>query len=181
MVDEGNAGTVIVEDLENAGYDVIGINFTTHKANMVRLLANDLERGRAQILGDAEYGLVEFENYEMNTTPGGRYTYAAPIGQHDDVVSAKMLSHWGVVNEGTANVTLIDPGDAPEAPPRRERPTVDNIDAWGDQEDYDDYSDLIDEDLNDPRAAAEAIGYVTYDLTRPPTATELLLRDDVWN
>ena len=32
MVDEGNAGSVIVEDLQEAGFDVVGVNFTTHKA-----------------------------------------------------------------------------------------------------------------------------------------------------
>jgi hypothetical protein len=53
-----------VEDLEEAGFDVVGVNFTTHKANMVRLLANDLERGRAFVL---DTQLVEFENYSMTS------------------------------------------------------------------------------------------------------------------
>src|SRR6187402_705036 len=52
LVDEGNAGSVIVEDLEEAGFDVVGVNFTTHKANMVRLLANDLDRGKAFVLDE---------------------------------------------------------------------------------------------------------------------------------
>jgi hypothetical protein len=149
MVDEGNAGSVIVEDLEEAGYDVVGVNFTTHKANMVRLLANDLERGRAFILDEKR---DEFEDYQMAMTPTGRFTYSAPEGGHDDVVSAKMLAHWGCVNEGVANIEVIGADDQSagiEAPP------------WGADEDTapdGEWDDLIDEDLDNPAAADEAIG-----------------------
>lgn len=183
MVDEGNAGSVIVEDLQDAGYDTEGVNFTTNKAPMVRLLSNDLERGRAKILNDKEYGLTEFENYEMDVTPGGRYTYSAPEGQHDDCVSAKMLSHWGCVNFGSASVEILDIN---EPAPKREDVLSDDNDAWGEMEDFegDDFSDLIDEDdpdYDDPRNAADAVGLVTIDLLRPPTPAELLLRDDLWD
>jgi hypothetical protein len=184
VVDEGNAGSVIVEDLEDAGYDVVGINFTTHKANMVRLLANDLERGRAKVLNSPEYGLTEFENYEMGITPGGRYTYSAPEGQHDDVVSAKMLAHHGTVNEGVSGGVITVSVDEP-VPSREDLPQSDDLDAWGDMEEYEDgaFDDLLDEDpdLDDPRKAAEAIGLVVVDLTRPPSAQELMLQDDLWH
>jgi hypothetical protein len=166
MVDEGNAGSVIVEDLQEAGFDVVGVNFTTHKGNMVRLLANDLERGRAFVLDQM---LNEFEDYGMSITPAGRITYSAPEGEHDDVVSAKMLAHWGCVNEGMGNVTVIDP-NVPEG------------DLSGDSEPWetaegDDYSDLVDLDLTDAEADV-AIGLP--DPTKPPSPEELLLRPDVW-
>lgn len=167
MVDEGNAGSVIVEDLQEAGFDVVGVNFTTHKSNMVRLLANDMERGRAFILDEF---VNEFEDYGMTITPAGRITYSAPEGDHDDVVSAKMLSHWGCVNEGVGNVTLLAP-DSTEAVP------CGDSDPWDVEADDAEWSDLIDVDMTDAEAAAAA-GYA--DTSRRPTEQELLLRPDLW-
>lgn len=167
MVDEGNAGSVIVEDLQEAGFDVVGINFSTHKSNMVRLLANDLERGRAFILDEK---INEFEDYGMTITPAGRITYSAPEGEHDDVVSAKMLSHWGCVNEGYGNVTLLS----------ADNPTADLIgdsDPWDEEESGDDFSDLIDMEMSDAEANY-AIGLP--DTSERPSPEELLLNPDVW-
>jgi hypothetical protein len=177
-VDEGNAGSVIVEDLEELGLDVIGVNFTTHKANMVRLLANDLERGRSFILKDTDYGLLEFENYMMDVTPGGRYTYSAPEGEHDDVVSAKMLQHHGLVNEGVPELTVITGDDSPHAGAQSGGSDQDPWDEEGDLDEAE-YLDLLDEDsdLSDAQAAV-AIGLP--DPTRPPTPQELINRPDVW-
>lgn len=160
MVDEGNAGSVIVEDLLDAGYDTVGVNFSTHKSNMVRLLANDLERGKAFVLNDAE--LDEFTNYQMSMSAAGRIQYSAPDGQHDDVVSAKMLSHWGCVNEGTGDITVIT--ELPEQEPTVER----SVDPFAEFEDEDDYSDLLDEAVDD---MAEEIG-----LDPEPTLDDLLYR-----
>jgi len=165
MVDEGNAGSVIVEDLQEAGFDTIGINFTTQKGPMVRLLANDMEEGKAFILGDPY--LTEFENYSMSMTPSGRIQYAAPEGQHDDIVSAKMLSHWGCVNEGFGAVSVLTPEGGP---------SEDSVerDPWGDDED--DFSDLLDDDVE----VYEEIGLGTRGLLRRPSPNELLNRPDLW-
>lgn len=130
MVDDGNAGTVIIEDLQEEGYDVLGVNFTTHKANMVRLLATDLEMGKAFVLED---GLVEFENYGMRVTASGKTSYSAPDSQHDDIVCSKMLAHWGCVNEGFGDV---EPMIEMKANPTRQEL---------DEEDEDDFSDLVEE------------------------------------
>jgi hypothetical protein len=166
MVDEGNAGSVIVEDLQEAGYDVVGVNFTTHKANMVRLLANDLERGRAFVLDEK---LDEFSSYQMSMTPGGRMTYSAPEGDHDDVVSAKMLSHWGLATEGIPEVTVLDGS--------MDGPSVDS-DPWDAEDENAEWADLIDEEPMTEGEAYEAIGLG--DPSRRPTEQELLLRPDVW-
>lgn len=132
LVDEGNAGSVIVEDLMEAGYDVVGVNFTTHKANMVRLLANDLEAGKAFVLSEK---ISEFNSYQMDQTKSGKLTYSAPDGQHDDVVSAKMLSHWGCVNYGSSDFIILSP-NVPES--------LEEPDERSDQVDdeFDDYSDF---------------------------------------
>lgn len=169
MVDEGNAGSVIVEDLQEAGFDVVGINFTTHKANMVRLLANDLERGRAFILDEK---IDEFSDYIQNTTPSGRIAYSAPEGRHDDVVSAKMLSHWGCVNEGFGDVKLVTPASADALSADSE------ADPW-DEHDDDSWDDLLDaEPTDDPGVALEAVGLANP--SRRPTEAELLLHPDLW-
>jgi hypothetical protein len=166
MVDEGNAGSVIVEDLQEAGFDVVGINFTTHKGNMVRLLANDLERGRAFVLDEM---ISEFEDYGMSITPAGRITYSAPEGDHDDVVSAKMLSHWGCVNEGMGDVTILSADSVADL--------SEGNDPWDAEDDEGDFSDLIDDDMTDGEAF-EAIGLP--DPTRRPTEAELLQSPDLW-
>lgn len=155
-IDEGNAGKPIVEELDEFGYDVIGINFTTHKNNMVKLLAKDLEVAHAYVLADAH--MDEFENYLMNITPGGRYTYSAPDGEHDDVVSAKMLQHWAMVNEGVPGAVILEPeGDAPNDP------------VYSDGEPWD---DLIEDDEDTVAALLDAM--------RRPSPEELLSRPEVW-
>jgi hypothetical protein len=163
MIDSTGVGDPVKEDLEYEGYDVVGINFTTHKVNMVRLLAKDLEESQAFILADAQ--MDEFRDYGMALTPAGRMTYSAPEGEHDDVVSAKMLSHWGVINEGFGDVVLISPDLSEGAP-------SDDSDPWNTSVDEDDFSDLL-----DPDAALEEIGLPGM---RRPTEQELLTRPDLW-
>jgi hypothetical protein len=150
MVDEGNAGSVIVEDLEEAGFSVVGVNFTTHKANMVRLLANDLERKRAFILDEQ---IMEFENYTMTVSDAGRFKYSAPEGQHDDVVSAKMLSHWGCVNEGSGNIQIVDGSYEVDEEALGANPW--DVDP---DDDLDDYGDLLDDDMTEEQRADFEIG-----------------------
>jgi hypothetical protein len=154
-IDEGNAGKPIVEELEEQGYDVIGVNFTTHKNNMVKLLAKDLEVAHAFVLTDAR--AEEFENYLMNITPAGRYTYSAPAGEHDDVVSAKMLQHWAMVNEGVPGATLLMTDAAPADP------------VYNDGEPWD---DLVDDDEETTAVLLEAM--------RRPTPNELMANPEVW-
>lgn len=161
MVDEGNAGSVIVEDLQEMGFDVVGVNFTTHKANMVRLLANDLEKHHAFVLDEK---LDEFYDYAMAMTAAGRITYSAPEGRHDDVVSAKMLAHWGCVNEGFGDVTLLTAAPVTSNPSDPEDLDFDD-DEWG---------DLIDDDED----IESAIGIEAP--KRPPTPQELLVNPDLW-
>jgi hypothetical protein len=187
MVDSTGVGDPVTEDLEAEGYDVIGLNFTTHKTNMVRLLAKDLEEARAFILGDAQ--VTEFENYTMKITPGGKMSYSAPEGEHDDVVAAKMLAHWGVVNEGFGDVTMISGGSLPaenEEPNGSSDPMNPNggtdldVGLYADEED-EGWDDLIDEDdaAESEAAAMSAIGLNP--VTRRMTPEELLASDEVWD
>ena len=65
---------------------------------MVRLLAGTWRDGKAFIVSDY---VDEFGRTQITQTPKGRVTYGAPAGSRDDVVSAKMLQHWGIVMENT--------------------------------------------------------------------------------
>jgi phage FluMu gp28-like protein len=163
LVDSTGVGDPVVEDLEYEGYDVIGMNFTTHKTNMVRLLAKDLEESQAFILRDGQ--MDEFRDYGMALSPAGRMTYSAPEGDHDDVVAAKMLSHWGIINEGWGEASMII---TPEEP----------TDDQSEHTDEEDFSDLLDLDFEDEGAALEAIGL--RDPHKRPTTNELLSNPDLW-
>lgn len=137
MVDSTGVGDPVKEDLEADGYDVVGINFTTHKTNMVRLLAKDIEESRAFLLDEQ---FTEFRNYTMTQTPSGRMTYSAPENQHDDVVAAKMLQHWGLVQEGVPEVQTVSADSEDD-----QYDDTSEFDAFDDEEDdgLDLYDDLV--------------------------------------
>ncbi len=171
VMDSTGVGDPIVEDLEMEGYDVVPMKFTNEsKGNMVRLLAKDLEEAQAFVLDDPLAMLEEFRQYGMTISPSGRMTYSAPEGEHDDVVTAKMLSHWGCINEGFGEITILTPlavpssGSAPHDP-----------DAEGDPESWADLLDLDEPD--EMSAAAEAAGLRP---ARAPTTQELLLQPELW-
>lgn len=109
VMDSTGVGDPIVEEIEADGYDVVPINFTKYKHHMVTQLSKDLEDGAVRL--DEEEETHEFENYAYKITDAGRWTYNAPEGQHDDCVSAKMLQHWGIVQEGAPDVTSISAND----------------------------------------------------------------------
>lgn len=173
VMDSTGVGDPIVEDMDELGYDVVPINFTTHKTNMVKLLAKDLEDGRAFVLDEGE--IDEFHNYAMNVTPGGKFTFAAPEGEHDDAVSAKMLQHHGIVNEGVPGLTTLTADDEYEDVPVLDRMDEDieegdeDVESWSDLVDVDDWAEEI--DLADRVAVP----------TRAPTPEELLNNPDVWS
>lgn len=104
MIDSTGIGDVVYDNLTAEGVEVTPIQFTNQsKEQMARLLAADLEHGRARILNDMK---EEFESYEFTLTPSGRYQFEAASG-HDDMVAAKMLAHWGRVHEGGQGIEIV--------------------------------------------------------------------------
>lgn len=104
LIDSTGIGDVVYDNLTAAGVEVTPIQFTNNsKEQMARLLAADLEHGRARILGDMR---EEFESFEFTLTPSGRYQFEAASG-HDDMVAAKMLAHWGRVHEGGQGIEIV--------------------------------------------------------------------------
>ena len=179
MVDSTGVGDPIYEDLANDGFDVVGINFTTHKQNMVRLLAKDVEESAAFLLPER---MVEFEDYMMEMTDAGRMKYHAPegAGNYDDAVAAKMLQHWGLINEAIGDVQVLDVDATPEPP--KVRPSGDPSDDADFEFGDDDYSDWIDPDLEyddaeaDQMIGVDSMGALTAKLFNPPSPEELLKR-----
>ncbi len=145
VMDTTGVGDPIVEDMEDAGYDVIPINFTTFKNKMVMRLAKDLETGRAFLLAEAR--LEEFEDYQLSSTKTNRITYGAPEGSHDDAVSAKMLSHWGITAEGSPEASLVT-GREEDTPAGTEEDPGDpeDVDYSGDADERSEWGDLLCED-----------------------------------
>jgi len=104
LLDSTGIGDVVYDNLTAAGVEVKPIQFTNQsKEQMARLLAADLEHGRARILSDMR---EEFESYEFTLTASGRYQFEAATG-HDDMVAAKMLAHWGRVHEGGQDIEIV--------------------------------------------------------------------------
>jgi hypothetical protein len=158
VMDSTGVGDPIVEEIEADGYDVIPINFTKDKQHMVIQLSKDLEDGSVRL--DKKEEIPEFENYSYKVTEAGKWTYSAPEGQFDDCVAAKMLQHWGIVQEGAPNITPIkaDDKDSDES----------------NEEDPNDWSDLLDDE-----SVLDAIEEETEIV--PDSYEELMSRPGAWN
>ena len=113
VVDSTGLGDVVYDDLLDAGYDVVPVNFSSgvggrQKERMVRRLAADLEHRRSSLYVEE---VDEFEVYEYEITANGRWTFEAATG-HDDKVSAKLLANWGRQIEGVPAVEVASIRDA---------------------------------------------------------------------
>jgi hypothetical protein len=108
-VDASGLGDVVFDDLEDEGLDVLGQKFSLQwKQRAVRQLSADLQQGRAHILEEQR---GEFETYEYTISEAGNWKFASAVG-HDDEVSAKLLEHWGIAQEGSPDMrsfSLDDP------------------------------------------------------------------------
>ncbi|MBN2305138.1 MAG: hypothetical protein JXQ72_11705, partial [Anaerolineae bacterium] len=90
-----------IEALQAEGLPVIPFTTTAStKGPLIESLALALERGELAILPDPVL-LRELEAYTMTRRADGRYSYAAPPGEHDDTVIALALAWHGVINGGT--------------------------------------------------------------------------------
>lgn len=107
IMDSTGVGDPVVDDMEERGFDVVGVKFSNQwKQQAVMLLGSDIETGNAFILSDQ---VDEFRAYALHhNLETGRISYSAPQGLHDDEVSAKLLEHWGHVHAGTPDVKSIE-------------------------------------------------------------------------
>lgn len=91
LVDSTGVGDPILEDLQAQGPNYEGFKFSSHsKQQLMEGLALAIHN---QELGFPEGVLVtELEAFEYQYRPGGRVTYSAPEGMHDDCVMALALA-----------------------------------------------------------------------------------------
>jgi hypothetical protein len=95
-----NMGGPVTEMLQREGYPLIGLTTTNgSKAQWVDALALALERSDLALLDDPLL-LSELLAYEATRLPSGLLRYAAPPGQHDDMVSALLLAWQGCMEDG---------------------------------------------------------------------------------
>jgi hypothetical protein len=145
MIDSTGVGDVVYDDLSMEGLDCVPVKFTNQwKQQSVMLLAADLERGNAFL---NEHQVREFESYAYSITEAGRWKFEAASG-HDDEVSAMLLAHWGVVNEGVPDVHMLSFGNSPS-----------------DYDDSDEYEDIVDAEVVESTYSIE-----------PPSIRQLLSR-----
>ena len=109
VLDRSNIGSVIEEDLRNAGCRVTPVDMNSHmvKLELVQTLQISFERKRLKIPNpqmawaprETQNLLDELEWFECTITKGGRPSYSAPQGLNDDLVSALMLANYGRVQK----------------------------------------------------------------------------------
>lgn len=105
VLDSTGIGDPIIDDLQMSGLSLFysgdkpGFKFTNDSKNqLVRNLAIAIEQRRItfpreQILVD------ELEAFEYQITDGGRITYGAPDGKHDDAVISLALACWALKSQ----------------------------------------------------------------------------------
>jgi hypothetical protein len=107
VMDISNVGSTIYDDLRGEDFELHGV--TMHSADVKNDLIESLqmafEQTRIQLVShrsnwakEIDEALVaELFSYEVKLAPGGRISYSAPKGLHDDLVIALALANWGRV------------------------------------------------------------------------------------
>ena len=122
LAESNSIGEPIIEQLHEEGLPVQGFGTTNaSKAVLVDRLALALERETCILQADL-VGVGEMEAFEATALPSGVYRYAAPDGQHDDIVIARCLGwalvdtsiDWGALLDRIAPATPVDPDIAEE-------------------------------------------------------------------
>lgn len=100
IAEANNAQDAHVEACAMLGVRIMPfITTNATKAAGVGALALACERGAVTFQDNAD-GLMEMESFESSRTPTGLVRYAAPAGQHDDIVMARIIAYSGVAQSG---------------------------------------------------------------------------------
>lgn len=102
VIDSTGIGDPIVDDLQMSGLSIWyeaerpGFKFTNDSKNrLVNNLAICLEQRRITFPNEPIL-IDELNSYEYTITDGGKITYSAPDGKHDDTVISLALACWGL-------------------------------------------------------------------------------------
>lgn len=105
VIDSTGLGDPIVEDLERSGLsiwydkDKPGFKFTNASKNgLINNLAICLEQRRITFPNEPVL-IDELQSYEYDITDGGKITYSAPDGKHDDCVVSLGLACWALKSQ----------------------------------------------------------------------------------
>lgn len=115
VIDATGIGDPIVEDLQSANIslyydgDKPGYKFTHEsKLRLIDNLSLAIEQ-RLVTFPRIDILVGELFDYEYVLTPGGKITYSAPDGKHDDCVVSLALAVWGIRHQlRSAHVVMID-------------------------------------------------------------------------
>ena len=119
MVDAGGPGRPVVDAMRAAGLKPVPVSITggkrTRRVNgmvyvpkreLVRGLVSAFEAGRVKVASDLALApalVRELTNFRVKITARAHDTYAARVGEHDDLVTAVALAVWA------AEVILAEP------------------------------------------------------------------------
>lgn len=99
LLDSTGIGDPIYDDLLSLGLPVRGYQFTTaSKMKLVHHLSKLMDDGSLTFINDIDL-VREFNSYKYKKLPSEAYSYSAPDGEHDDCVTATMLSFWNLVEK----------------------------------------------------------------------------------
>lgn len=105
VIDSTGLGDPIVEDLQRSGLsiwyegDKPGFKFTNSTKNsLIQNLAICLEQRRITFPNEPIL-IDELNSYEYQITDGGKITYGAPDGKHDDSVISLALACWALKSQ----------------------------------------------------------------------------------
>jgi len=102
LIDSTGVGDPILGELQNAGLNVEGYQFTNPKKKaLIELLRIAFEQERIKIFDDPVLK-NELDIYEYKINPSGIVHYSAPEGYHDDAVTALALANWAREHYGGA-------------------------------------------------------------------------------
>lgn len=116
VIDSTGLGDPIVEDLQRSGLSIWyegekpGFRFTNATKNgLIQNLAICLEQRRITFPNEAIL-VDELQAYEYQITDGGKITYGAPDGKHDDAVISLALACWALKSQMVEAQIMINRG-----------------------------------------------------------------------
>ncbi len=131
ILDTSNMGDIIEEDLRAEGLNIVAVNLhdAQKKTDIIQKLQIAFETKQIRIpspratwAGKPERTLYdELKSYAQSLTRGGRLSYSAPKGLHDDLVIALALANFGRVGGHAGGIDFVHEAFVPR---KKWRPTI---------------------------------------------------------
>lgn len=112
--DKTGVGNAIDDMLAHTGLTYMGVTFTN--ASKAEMVTNAMSVFETKSIGIPHYSVLldEIDAYEVKTNKLGLMSYSAPIGKHDDCVSALILMIAGLLQYGFRESQVIFLDDLPK-------------------------------------------------------------------